>query len=231
HERAFSLAAELLALAWEIQVPTILLTEKQLSEDIRSFDPDPSSLPEALHLADACAEDYQRYAITEDGVSPLQFPGDCPGSMVKWNSHEHLESGLRTDLADQMVVMKDKRNRKSATLEQATRKYQRTAVYGSGENLVFAYGSTVMELREALKYTKSGFKIIAPIYLEPFPYEELREFEGKTAIVVEHNSTAQLARFLEWKLGLKTRRNILKYDGRAFDPVKLANLLEEAIHA
>ncbi|MDP2173952.1 MAG: 2-oxoacid:acceptor oxidoreductase family protein [Candidatus Cloacimonadaceae bacterium] len=231
HERAFSLAAELLSLAWEVQTPAILLTEKQLSEDMRNLHLDQTSLPEASCLMDNCSKDYKRYAITESGISPLQFPQDCPESVVKWNSHEHFETGLRTDAAGAMIAMKDKRNRKNAVLEKATRKYQRVAVYGNGENVIFAYGSTVMELREALKYTDSGFRIVAPIYLEPFPFEELKEYEGKAAIVVEHSSTGQFARFLQWKLKLQTKRNILKYDGRAFDPIKLANLLEEAIHA
>lgn len=231
-ERAFTLAAELMDLAWEIQTPAILLTEKHLSECAANVHLDGHYLPDAPDSLNPEKEDYKRYAITESGVSPLKFPG-CANStdadVIKWNSHEHLESGVRTDAAEQIVAMKNKRKLKAQSLSLATKRYQRIASYGEGTTLVFAYGSTALELREAMKY--HPFKLIVPIYLEPFPEEELEAYRGKEAIIVEHASQANFAEFLRIKLGIKAKANILRYDGRSWDSIELAKLIREAEHA
>lgn len=230
-ERAFSLAAELLALAWLAQTPVILLTEKQLSEGMMKVDLDYQSLADADMPDIAVGEDYQRYAITESGVSPLAFPGDQPGAVCKWNSNEHQPFGLRTDKAAEIVAMKEKRFRKGQFLSAATQAYQRVAEYGEGENLVFAYGSTVLELREALKHCLVPCKIISLIYLEPFPIHELLPYRGQKAIVVEHCISGMFADFLRQNLSLDVIQTVLKYDGRPWDPIDLAKRLEEAFHA
>ena len=231
-ERAFSLAAELMDLAWETQSPAILLTEKHLSESMSNV---------SLNLADLSFSeidfpradaDYQRYHITDSGISPLAFPGvksSTDEAVIKWNSNEHLESGVRTDVASDIVKMKDKRNRKQAAIEQASRRYQRAAVYGSGGPIVFAYGSTALELREAQKYLK--FELVVPIFLEPFPHNELSVYQDKEVIVVEHASRAHFSRLLVEKLNIKVRKDILRYDGRHFSAEELVSMIKEASDA
>lgn len=230
-ERAFSLAAELLALAWEFQSPVILLTDKHLSESSMNF-----SLPKEVPYAEASkgkpGKDYTRYELTENGVSPLLFPGAediDDDTVIKWNSHEHLPSGLRTDSAEAMVAMKDKRNRKSLALADATQRYGRIKVYGNLGTPVFAYGSSVMELREAQKHCSKPFIIVALIYLLPFPSEELKAYAGKQIITLEHSSTGNLDRYIKQNLNVTIKHSILRYDGRAFDPLELANKLEELL--
>ncbi len=229
HERAFSLAAELLSLAWELQIPTILLTEKHLSESIKTTTIVPDDAPFTAVKEGEENIEYERYRHSPDGVSPLIFPPT--DSVIKWNSHEHLESGLRTDKADAMVSMKDKRFLKYQSCKKAVAKYAQVAQYGEGVKVVFAYGSTVMELREAAKHVKEAIRIVAPIYLEPFPLDELKEFVGCEAVVVEHNQSASLAELLKIKLGISVKASILKYDGRAFDPEDLARRLMEVYDA
>jgi 2-oxoglutarate ferredoxin oxidoreductase subunit alpha len=229
-QRAFSLAAELLSLAWKIQTPVILLTEKQLSEGMTDACLNPESLPDAVP-DELDPGPYERYAITESGISPMRFPGRGIRDMIKWSSHEHLPNGLRTDNARAISEMKDKRHSKQKQLEEMVNGFQTVAEYGEGEFLVFAYGSTVLELREAMKHCSIHYKIVAPIYLEPFPLQALQPYRGRRAVVVEHNASAAFAEFLTWKLGLTVQGSILKYDGRAFDPIALARKLEEAFHA
>ncbi|MCB5261161.1 MAG: 2-oxoacid:acceptor oxidoreductase family protein [Candidatus Cloacimonetes bacterium] len=231
-ERAFSLAAELLDLAWECQSPAILLTEKQLSESMINLDLPVDDLHPPLSEEAKYTEPYERYALTESGISPLKFPGagNCAeDDIIKWNSNEHVESGVRTDTAFTIVAMRDKRNRKYESIVKATQKYQRIARYGQGEKLVFAYGSTALELREAQKYLP--FRLVVPIYLEPFPFEELSEYQGAEAIVVEHASHPNFARFLKEKLNVKIKTNILRYDGRHFHTEELIQKLKEAFDA
>ena len=249
-ERAFTLAAELMDLAWEVQTPVILLTEKHLSECSVDINVEAASccLSETSHIvetASCClsvnqhqddvttlATTYQRYQLTASGVSPLRHPGreNCSDAdVIKWNSHEHLESGLRTDGAEAIVEMKDKRNRKAVTVDNATQRYNRVNEYGAGDRLVFAYGSTALELREAMKYL--DFKLIVPIYLEPFPYAELECYRGCSAVIVEHASRPNFAEFLSHKLNIKSISNVLRYDGRPFCATELVTILKEAFDA
>ncbi|NLO11125.1 MAG: 2-oxoacid:acceptor oxidoreductase subunit alpha [Candidatus Cloacimonetes bacterium] len=229
NNRALSLSAELLALAWELQIPTILLTEKHLSEGMADIGMNHPELPEAKELPGTAGASYQRYAATPNGVSPLVFPGHkcAPDTVVKWTTLEHLENGVRSDSAADIKAMKDKRGIKAKAIQEACKRYQTTAEYGEGELLVFAYGSTVLELREAQKYSQRPFKIIAPIYLEPFPHEKLEQYRGKEVVVVEHSQSGLFAQFLKIKLDVQVKHLINKYDGRAFDPIELAKQIEE----
>lgn len=226
-ERAFSLAGELLSLAWELQIPTILLTEKHLSESMQDVKLHTDHVPEANHLKPTSSEDYKRYQLTDNGISPLLFPPS--EQVIKWNSHEHLESGLRTDMAEAMVAMKDKRGRKP--INEACSGYQRHAIYGNGSKYIFAYGSTALEVREAMEYLDSDYTLVVPIYLEPLAIEELLPYCSEPAIVIEHNSRPRFAQFLKEKLGLTSKADILRYDGRAWDPIELAEKIKEVDNA
>jgi len=231
-ERAFTLSAELLDLAWEVQTPAILLTEKHLSESAADIVLSDVDFPQEPSLPLPYPGEYKRYAITDNGISPLKSPGHAHSGdddVIKWNSHEHGENGVRIDNAPAMIAMKDKRNRKAAYLKQATQRYQRVAKYGEGDSLVFAYGSTALELREALKY--HSFQLVVPIYLEPFPAEELAEYRGQEAIIVEHSSQPHFAEFLRIKLGIRSKADILRYDGRTWDSMELAKLIREVENA
>lgn len=232
---AFTLAAELLCLAWEFQTPVILLCDKHISESSIRVDSMPHvlSADDCTHLLHDTSPNYERYAITERGISPLLFPGDAkyPDAVIKWNSHEHLPSGLRTDKAEAMVAMKDKRLRKTIALNEATKSYTRIHIYGDEGIPIFAYGSGVMELLEAKKHCSVPFRIISLIYLLPFPTEELQTFTGQSAIVLEHSSTGSLAKLLRLELGIDVKCNILRYDGRPWDPYELAELIEDKLNA
>lgn len=231
-ERAFTLAAELLDLAWQCQSPAILLTEKFLSGSMLNVDLPVEDIHPFPQEETESTTPYQRYSITESGISPLRYPGadNCDeDDVIKWNSNEHLESGVRTDEASAIVAMRDKRNRKYELIAGATKRYQRVAKYGQGETIVFAYGSTALELREAQKHLP--FLLVVPIYLEPFPFEELEEYKNVEVIVVEHASQPSFASFLIQKLNVKVKANILRYDGRHFHTEELIQKLREAIDA
>jgi pyruvate/2-oxoacid:ferredoxin oxidoreductase alpha subunit len=140
-----------------------------------------------------------------------------------------MPSGVRTDQEEPIMQMKEKRLRKQEAINRLSKKFTRVHHYGSGNHLVFAYGSTALELREAQKY--HDFELVVPIYLDPFPEEELQQYAGKQAIVVEHATSPSFARLLKEKLHLNVVKNILRYDGRTFAPRDLAKAIAEVHNA
>ncbi len=225
-EEAFYLTAELLNLVWRFQTPAILLSEKHLGESSMSVTLNPSKTKWAEPVKHKGGQ-YKRYHDTKNGVSPLLFP---PSKMlIKWNSYEHDELGLTTEEPELIAKMHDKRLRKQRSLVDYLKKMRTVNRFGKGESCIFTFGSTTMSVLEALDYFDINMTVIQPIYLKPFPIWELEAFKGKDAIIVEQNSTGQLASLLREKAGINTSASILKYDGCPFDPIDLASRIKEVV--
>ncbi|MDD2666675.1 MAG: 2-oxoacid:acceptor oxidoreductase subunit alpha [Methanocellales archaeon] len=225
-EEAFYLTAELLNLVWRFQTPAILLSEKHLGESSMSVTLHPHKAKWAEPVLHKGGQ-YKRYRYTKDGISPLLFP---PSDMlIKWNSYEHDELGLTTEEADLVAKMHDKRLRKQKSLVNHLKKMHTVNIFGEAEPLIFTFGSTTMSVLEALGYGDLNMTVVQPIYLKPFPVWELEIFKGKSAIVVEQNSTGQLASLLREKAGIVAGASILKYDGRPFNPIDLANRIKKVV--
>ncbi len=225
-EEAFYLTAELLNLIWRFQTPAILLSEKHLGESSMSvsINPENSKWSEPIIHIDG---QFKRYLDTKNGISPLLFPPNK--KLIKWNSYEHTELGLTTEKAELIAKMHEKRRKKQKSLIDFLKKAHTVNTFGEGEKLIFTFGSTTMSVREALDYGKLDMKVVQPIYLKPFPIWELERYKGKKAIVVEQNSTGQLASLLREKVGIETNETILKYNGRPFDPIELLNKIKEVL--
>ncbi|MFH0816667.1 MAG: 2-oxoacid:acceptor oxidoreductase family protein [Methanobacteriota archaeon] len=223
---AFRLTAELLDLAWEFQVPAILLSEKHLAESRMSVDVDIAEAAWAEGLAHGKGE-YKRYLDASEGISPLLFPPST--ELIKWNSYEHDENGITSDTPEAITRMHDKRARKASSLAARVRGLRTVNVFGSGRRAVFAYGSTAMSAAEAIRHGGLDARVVQPIYLDPLPSEELAKHAGVGAIVVEQSSTGQFARLLCERARIDVKHAIAKYDGRPFEPTELAAKLKEAL--
>ena len=216
-EEAYYWSALSKKLAWECQIPVIILCDKTLNEGTYSFDIDLAGKingPEPL-LWDKKGE-YKRYQDTKTGISPLAFPSD-KNAIVKINSYEHDESGITTEDKDLTVKMQDKRCRKAEYLLEELEQYETVKVYGdknSSTALLF-WGSNKGVCVEV--GARLGLKVIQPIVFSPFPLKQFKEaLKGvKKIICVENNRFGQLADFLK-RYGINVDRRILKYDGRPF---------------
>jgi len=220
-EEAFYLAGELLDLAWRFQTPSILLTEKHLSESRLSVSLDVSKVQEAIPIGHKKGK-YKRYLITEDGVSPLLFPPS--GEVIKWNSYEHDEMGITTEDVEMIAKMHNKRLKKREAIVEYMKGMRTVNEYGEGDEVIFTFGSTTMSVLEALDYADITARVVQPIYLEPFPIWELRKY--KRGIVVEQNSRGQLAELLREKAGVEITSTIKRYDGRPFDVIELSSKIK-----
>lgn len=224
---AYRVTAELMDIAWRFQTVGIVLTEKHLSECSATVELDVESAPSPeprLHTG----EDYRRYKLTEDGVSPLLFPPS--GELIKWSSYEHDEYGVTTEEARTITQMHDKRNRKLVGIEAHLKDLSTVVWHGDQDApLIFTYGSTTLSVLEALRAGNLRAGVVQLVYLEPFPLWELEGLAGSRPVVVEQSSTGQFESLLREKAGIEASASVRRYDGRPFEPFELARDLEEVL--
>lgn len=227
-DEAYVWSATALMLSWKYQVPSIILTDKTLAEGAFSFDIDavvPHPDQEPL-LWDGNGE-YSRYALTEEGVSPLAFPGR-EGAVVKVNSYAHDEAGFTTEAPDQTRRLREKMLKKGASLSAELGAYPVVRTYGARDagKTIICWGSEKWACIEAAEAFEA--RVVQPLVLAPFPVRAWKEAmigAGKV-VCVENNATGQLARLLR-QHGFDPGRSILKYDGRPFAVDELEARLAE----
>jgi 2-oxoglutarate ferredoxin oxidoreductase subunit alpha len=228
-EEAFYLTGLAMNLSWKFQIPCFVLSDKHLSESIFSFDADPDKVkPEEPLLWDGQGE-YKRYLVTQNGISPLAFPGN-PAAMVKATSYEHDEYGITTEESEQIVRMQQKRLRKKKTMEEELARYEQVKVYGDLESktVLLCWGSTKGACIEAAE--ELGLKVVQPLVLEPLPIESLKKVlsDADKIIDVEVNATGQLAKLLSAH-GICIDDMILRFDGRPFTVDSLLEKVKEVL--
>jgi 2-oxoglutarate ferredoxin oxidoreductase subunit alpha len=225
-EESFYLTAEMLDLVWKYQTPGILLTEKHLSESSMTVDLDLDKArwaePKMFN-----GQNYNRYSVTDDGISPMLFPPSK--EIIKSCSDEHDESGISTEEPEIITRMHDKRKKKFTSLINYLKTISTVNIYGKDEPYIFTYGSTTMSVLEALKYGNMKATVVQPKYLSPLPVWMLEKYKDKPSIVIEMSSIGQFSQLLQEKVGINISSEIKKYDGRPFDPIELANKLKEVL--
>jgi 2-oxoglutarate ferredoxin oxidoreductase subunit alpha len=214
-EDALYLANLGLNLAWKYQVPVILLVDKDIAEntfpvDKKAFDNLKKEEPKIFEGEG----EYLRYKITEDGISPLAFPGS--EYIVKVTSYEHDEKGVTTEDETMASQMQEKRKRKFDKMIEEVRKIGGVKVYGerNANVAIIPFGICKGVAIEIAK--EFGFKVIFPYFFQPFPEEAVRdELRGVEKVyTLELNSTGQLATYLKM-YGIEAEP-VLKYTGRPF---------------
>jgi 2-oxoglutarate ferredoxin oxidoreductase subunit alpha len=228
-EEAFYTTGLAMNLAWKFQIPTFVLSDKHLSESLFSFSPDIDKIkPENPVLWDGQGE-YKRYLDTQNGISPLAFPGN-PTAIIKVTSYEHDENGITTEEPEQIARMQKKRLRKRKTLADELKKFDIVNVYGNPESktALLCWGSTkgaCIEVAEVL-----NLKVVQPLLLEPLPVEALEKaLSGVEKIIdVEVNATGQLAKLIA-SSGFCVDDMILRFDSRPFTVDGLLDKVKEVL--
>jgi len=216
-EEAYFWSAQALNLSWKYQIPSIILTDKNLGEGVFNFDI--NSIPdvkEELPLLWDRKSPYKRYLNTESGVSPLAFVPEKE-TVIKVNSYEHDESGITTEEAALSALMSEKRLRKEKYLQEELGKFNTVKTYGNkgSQSALLCWGSNKGVCVEAA--ASLGLKVIQLLALWPFPVKQFQEaIKGvKKLVCVESNATGQLSRLLKIS-GFNVNEQVLKYDGRPF---------------
>lgn len=228
-EQAFRLTGEVLDLVWKYQMPGIILSDKHLSESTFSSEIDLRWVKMEKPKIWQEKRGYKRYLVTEDGISPLAFPG-TKNNIVKATSYEHDEYGITTEDPKRIEKMIEKRAKKRESLINELKKKETVKVYGNkkSKKVLIGWGSTQGVLQEVAEKLK--IKFVQIIYLEPFPKWELEKIlkDAVEIIDVETNSTGQLATVLKAN-GFNINHKILKYNARPFTLDELIQKLWQVI--
>lgn len=221
HADCFSQTARSLALAKKYQIPVILLSDQYLADATTTIPIlDAGKIvrfnePEAAVLSPD--QPYQRYALTENGISPLSIPGKS-AALVRVDSDEHDEYGQITESAAIRNQMVQKRMKKLKGLKKELIEPEFWGAHQC-QALLVGFGSTSGAIKEAVDILNQeeknyGALIFGDIY--PLPTQRLRHFADQVVkiINIEQNATGQLAALIREETLISCEHSILKYDGR-----------------
>lgn len=220
-------------LAEKYQVPVIFLSDQSLSHRTESLlkpDLNKVKVVDRQKPTDESLENgYQRFAITETGISPMALPG-TPRGMYVAPGLEHDEKGHVDNPLASHEKMVPKRFHKLETLQKELEAPPR---YGAPDARigVIGWGSTEGAIREAVeRCVAKGLKVAAihPKVLNPLPEKHLEQFirSVDTVIVPEVNYTGQFARYLRSLFGIPVVR-INKWGGLPFTAGEIQRKIEE----
>ena len=185
-------------LAEALQTVAVMLTDQYLAQS-RVILPEPQyTLPDIPpRLLAEPGESYQRYAVTEDGVSPMAIPGAESCSYVA-DGLEHDERGKPSTAAAHHLAQLDKRNHKIESFDFGE---HWADIRGAGATAILTWGSTTAAAREAaVRLAAAGrpVKVIALRLLLPASPDRLaRALAGmERVLVVEQSHGRQFHRYL-----------------------------------
>jgi len=217
-------------LAEKYQMPIVFLSDKHLASSYKNtnkFDLSNLKINRGLLLPDKELleiKDFKRFKFTENGISPRSIPGQANG-IHKITGNESDEFGYISEDKQNRVNKIEKRNKK---IEEFKKELPLPKIHGDEQSKItlVSWGSTKGAILDAMKLLeKEGIKtrFLQLIYLNPFPdqFTALSLEESNEVILIENNSTAQLAGLIREKTGFDIKKKILKYDGRPFYPSEI----------
>jgi 2-oxoglutarate ferredoxin oxidoreductase subunit alpha len=213
---AFFLTQRAFNLADKFQIPVFILTDQYLMDTFYNCPPfDLEGMNIRKHIV-RTKKDYQRFALTEDGISPRGIPGFGEG-LVGVDSDEHDEKSHITEDLELRTRMVDKRLKKIDLIlpEIVPPEFLGSENY---EILLVGWGSTYHVLKEAL--TEINQKEIALLHfkqvypLHPGAIDFIAK--AKRTIFVENNATSQFEKLVKLYTGYTKGESLLKYNGLPF---------------
>jgi 2-oxoglutarate ferredoxin oxidoreductase subunit alpha len=228
--------------AEKYQIPVILLTDKYLAESQMSVEAPNTNLVKIergnfIDYPYKAKEDYKRHKLTDTGISPRAFPL-TKGVIVKTNADEHDEFGFTNEDPEITTKMINKRMKKLYYVanELKEKNIETIKVYGpeNAKTTIISWGSTKGPIREAMKIlNKNDEKInyLQIVYLVPFPKRRIEQIlkGANNTIVVENSKSSQISSLIREHLLRKADHEILKFDGRPFNPSILAKKIKEVL--
>jgi pyruvate ferredoxin oxidoreductase alpha subunit len=249
---AYEQTREVFRIAYEYQLPGILLYDQKLGGEMRTLsasffdrEPDPSlgsTLTEA-EIGEAAHHEsgkFLRYHLeAEDGISPRTIPGQSGGRFLA-SGNEHHPAGHISEDPDNRTAQMDRRQRKleaiRADLDGREASHQTYHGPADATQAILTWGSqqdTVFEAVDRLNRAGSEVKALGVSDLLPYPEAEVSRFLESVdeCLVVEMNASAQFRGLTQKELGRfgPTLSSLLKYDGESFEPGEIVDGFEASI--
>ncbi|ESS06891.1 MAG: pyruvate:ferredoxin oxidoreductase related 2-oxoacid:ferredoxin oxidoreductase, alpha subunit [uncultured archaeon A07HB70] len=247
---AYDHARRAFQVAYEYQIPTILLYDQKLGGELVNvpashFDREPNTDPGAVlteaQIADAphdASGKFERFRHdVEDGVSPRSVPGQKGGRHLV-TGNEHNAPGHISEDPDNRVAQVDRRSEKLQAIRADLDGDTLNDAYGpeDAEHAILTFGSqqgTVEEAVDRLNDAGHSVKALTVGELMPYPVDEVRAFLRSVdeALVVEMNASAQFRGLTQKELGTGDDQlaSLLKYNGNPFEPAEVVEGFETNI--
>ncbi|MGC9152313.1 MAG: 2-oxoacid:ferredoxin oxidoreductase subunit alpha [Vulcanisaeta sp.] len=222
HREAIEDAFKALNWAERYQLPVFHLVDKALANSYVTviWDIDKSKLKIDRGLIVTKDEnDYRRFRITKDGISPRSIPGLGP---VFWlTGDEHDEFGHITEDVVTRTEMYEKRMKKLELADREIPIEDRARLYGpeTADITIVGWGSTKGAILDAINMlSKEGYRVnfLQLKMFIPFPTEFVKNVlsRGQLIIDIESNYDAQAAGVIREKTGIEIKHKVIKLTGR-----------------
>ncbi len=255
-EEAYEQTRLAFEIAWDYQLPVIVIYDQKLSGenknvDVEFFDREPApdlgstlteeELKDAAHDASGKFKRFN-HEDAENNVAPRSLPGQKGGRYLA-TGNEHSPVGHIEEDPDNRVAQMTRRIEKLDTIrDELDEEHPSNQTYYGDDDAdygIITWGSShgaVAEAVERLNEDGHSVKGVTVSDMMPFPEAEMTEFLESVdeAMVVEMNATAQFRGLIQKELGLfgEKMTSLLKYNGNPFEPAEVVegyevNLAEE----
>ncbi|WP_188603236.1 2-oxoacid:ferredoxin oxidoreductase subunit alpha [Vulcanisaeta souniana] len=222
HREAVEDAFKALNWAEKYQIPVIHLVDKALANSYSMvvWDLDKKSLKIDRGLIVTNNDnDYKRFKLTKNGVSPRSIPG--PGPIFWLTGDEHDEHGHITEDPVTRMDMYEKRMKKLELADKEIPITDKAKLYGpeNADITLIGWGSTKGVILDAMNMLgKEGYRVnfLQLKMFIPFPSEFVRNVLSKNQLIIdiESNYEAQAASVIREKTGIEIRHKVVKVTGR-----------------
>ncbi len=225
-EEAFLVTQQAFHIADRYQIPVFILTDQYFVDAINSFPKEDLQRLEMKNHIVVTKPDYQRYALTKDGISPRGIPGNGEG-LVGIDSDEHDEAGHITESAAVRMVQHGKRLSKLTGIREETLMPTEIGDVAHADTVVVTWGSNRGVVEEALEILdREDLAALHFHQVYPLPEKAKKLLAKKKVVVLENNAGGQFANLLKLEYGLKIADTILKYNGDPFSVEEVVKKLK-----
>ncbi|MES9942918.1 MAG: 2-oxoacid:acceptor oxidoreductase subunit alpha [Candidatus Thiodiazotropha sp. 6PLUC2] len=186
-------------LSEHLQTISLVLSDQSLGQSQAIIEaPENIELPLQRSIADTPGDDYRRYQLAAENVSPMSLPGTA-GGMYTADGLEHNDRGTPSSMASDHRQQLNKRLHKLIDFDFGD---YWAEISGEGDTCLITWGSStgaVKEAAENLLQQGEKVKVIAIRLLAPLQREQLLQaLRGVSKVmVVEQNHGGQLFHYLQ----------------------------------
>lgn len=227
-EDAYHLSQKAFHLADKYQIPVFILSDQYLADLNCNLPEDGLVDVEPEKYLVETEENYQRYQLTPDGISPRGVPGYGRGLVVV-DADEHDQEGHITEDLELRTRMVEKRYHKLRMLRDEA---LAPVLYGEEdcEVLLVGWGSTYHPLEEARReLDRDDVGVLHFQQLYPLHPDTDKYLEGKKTLIYENNIQGQLSNLLKLEAGVDIQKRVLKYNGMPFSVEEVLRSVREVV--